>query len=181
MFSKESRLNLANLVTYTNISLGLLAIYFITQGDFFLAIVFAWCAGGLDIVDGKVARKFNLSSEFGIQIDSFADFISFVITPVFLLFYVVEKANIYEEVFFGVVSIFYIISALVRLIEFNIKSEAGSVAKYFEGIPTPLGAIVIWIFYLLYAYSLVTNVFVLAFLLGMTGFLLNSKIKIPHP
>lgn len=161
--------------------MGLLAIYFITIGHFSLAIILAWCAGILDIVDGKVARKFNLSSDFGIQIDSFADFISFVITPIFLMFYLVEKINIYEEIFFGIISIFYIISGLIRLIEFNLKSEAGNVTKYFEGIPTPLGAIFIFVFYLFYTYSIITNIFVIAIFIGITGYLLNSKIKIPHP
>jgi len=52
-----------------------------------LAIILAWIAGALDILDGKVARHFKLSTEFGVQLDSYADFISFVIMPSFLLYY----------------------------------------------------------------------------------------------
>ncbi len=181
LYDKESRFNLANLVTFANITAGVVAIYFIQQGDFFTAIILAWIGGGFDILDGKIARKYNLSCEFGIQLDSFADFISFVIMPAFLLFYALQKANGVELIISGVVFIYYIISGLRRLIEFNLKSEAGDVAKYFEGVPTPLGAILLWVLYLLYSYGLVSNIFVILLLVGVIAFLLNSKVKIPHP
>ena len=181
LYDKNNHFNLANLVTFTNISLGVIAMYFIQQGDFKTAIILAWLAGAMDIIDGKIARKHNLSCEFGVQIDSFADFISFVIMPSFLLFYALSKANGVELIVSGAVFIYYIISGLRRLIEFNIKSEAGEVAKHFIGIPTPLGAILLWVLYLLYSYSIVTNIFVILALVALIAYLLNSKIKIPHP
>ena len=82
LFDKENRFNLANIITFGNISFGVIAIYFIVEGNFFVAIILAWIAGAFDIADGKVARKFNLSTEFGVQLDSFADFLSFVIMPI---------------------------------------------------------------------------------------------------
>ncbi len=181
LYDKESRFNLANLITFANITAGVLAIYFIQQGDFFTAIILAWLGGGFDILDGKIARKYNLSCEFGIQLDSFADFISFVIMPAFLLFYALQKANTIELIISGIVFIYYIISGLRRLIEFNLKSEAGDVAKYFEGVPTPLGAILLWVLYLIYSYGVISNIFVILILVGIIASLLNSKIKIPHP
>ena len=181
LFDKENRFNLANIVTFANISLGIVAMYFIQQGNFTVAIVLAWIAGGLDILDGKIARKFNLSCEFGVQLDSFADFISFVVMPSFLLFYALEKSSSFETLVAGLVFIYYIISGLRRLIEFNLKSEAGSVTKYFEGVPTPLGAILLWVLYLVYSYHIITNIYVILFLVVLIAYLLNSKIKIPHP
>ncbi len=96
----------------------------------------AWIAGGLDIADGKVARKFNLSTEFGVQLDSYADFISFVVMPSFLLYYAttMEGSNI-AKLILGIIFIFYIISGLRRLIEFNLKVEVGEAEKYFTGVP----------------------------------------------
>jgi len=181
LYDKNNHFNLANLVTFINISLGLIAMYFIQQGDFKTAIVLAWLAGAMDIIDGKIARKYNLSCEFGVQIDSFADFISFVIMPSFLLFYAITKANGFELFVSGAVFIYYIISGLRRLIEFNINTQSGEVAKYFTGIPTPLGAILLWVLYLLYSYSIVTNIFVILAIVALIGYLLNSKVKIPHP
>jgi CDP-diacylglycerol--serine O-phosphatidyltransferase len=181
LYDKDSRFNLANIVTFANISFGVIAMYFIQEGNFFVAIILAWIAGGLDIMDGKIARKYNLSCEFGVQIDSFADFISFVIMPSFLLFYALSKANGFELVLSGGIFIYYIISGLRRLIEFNLKSEVGDVAKYFEGIPTPLGAILLWVLYLIYSYGIIVNIYVILILVTLIAYLLNSKLKIPHP
>ncbi len=181
LYNKNSHFNLANLVTYTNISLGVIAIHFIQKGDFFTAILLAWCAGALDIADGKIARKYNLSCEFGIQLDSYADFISFVIMPAFLLFYAMEYGNDFERVFAGIVFIYYIISGLRRLVAFNIQSEEGEVAKYFVGVPTPLGAILLWVLYLVYSYEIVSSIYLILGLVSVIGFLLNSKVKIRHP
>ena len=181
LYNKNSQFNLANIVTFLNISCGIVAMYFIQQGNFFIAIILAWIAGGFDILDGKIARKYNLSCEFGIQLDSFADFISFVIMPSFLLFYALEKSSAFEEIVAGTVFLYYVISGLRRLIEFNIQSEAGDVAKYFVGIPTPLGAIILWVFYLIYSYGVVTNLYVILLFVIIVAYLFNSKVKIRHP
>ncbi len=181
LFEKTDRYNLANLITFGNIACGILALYFIGKGDFFTAIVLAWIAGALDIADGKVARKFGLSTEFGIQLDSFADFLSFVIMPSFLLFYALQKSSLFQEIVLGAIFIFYIISGLRRLVEFNLKVDAGSVEKYFEGVPTPLGAILLWVLYLLYRYEVIESVWVIGGLVLLIAWSLNSKIRIPHP
>jgi CDP-diacylglycerol--serine O-phosphatidyltransferase len=182
LFDKENRFNLANLITFGNIAAGLIAIHFIVHGDFFTAIILAWIAGALDIADGKVARKFNLSTEFGIQVDSYADFISFVVMPSFLLYYAITKESSgAEELVLGVLFIAYIVAGLRRLIEFNIKSEEGEVAKFFEGVPTPLGAILLWVLYLLFAYEIIASPWIIGFFVAVIAWSLNSKLKIPHP
>ncbi len=184
LFEKNNRFNAANIISFGNIAAGVIAIYFIVQGNFFIAIILAWIAGGLDIADGKVARKYNLSTEFGVQLDSFADFISFVVMPSFLLFYALRGGSGLSgigEIIIGFIFIFYIISGLRRLIEFNLKVDAGDVAKYFEGVPTPLGAILLWILYLLYSYAVIPNPYAIAVLVLAIAWALNSKIKIKHP
>ncbi len=181
LFDKNNHFNIANIVTFLNITFGITAMYFIQQHNFFVAIILAWFAGAFDIIDGKLARKYNLSCEFGIQLDSFADFISFVVMPAFLLFYALEKSNGFELLVSGLVFIYYIISGLRRLIQFNINSEVGEVAKYFIGVPTPLGAILLWVLYLLYSYSIISNIFMILVLVATIAYLLNSRVKIPHP
>ncbi len=184
LFDKDNRFNAANLISFGNIAAGIIAIYFIVQGNFFVAIVLAWIAGALDIADGKVARNYGLSTEFGVQLDSFADFISFVVMPSFLLFYALKIGSQLSgagEIIVGVVFIFYIISGLRRLIEFNLKVDAGEVAKYFVGVPTPLGAILLWVLYLLYSYGIIPNPYLIAFLVVVIAWALNSNIKIKHP
>ncbi len=184
LFDKNNRFNIANMVTYMNVAAGVTAIFFIVKGDFFTAIVLAWIGGAFDILDGKLARKYDLSTEFGIQLDSFADFLSFVVMPAFLLFYAVRQYNglsTVEEVILGLVFIWYIINGLRRLVEFNLKVDVGEVEKYFEGVPTPLGAILLWILYLLTAYGVITSGYVIAVLVTLIAWSLNSKLKIPHP
>jgi CDP-diacylglycerol--serine O-phosphatidyltransferase len=79
------------------------------------------------------------------------------------------------------VFIWYIINGLRRLVEFNLKVDVGEVEKYFEGVPTPLGAILLWILYLLNAYGVITSGYVIAILVTLIAWSLNSKLKIPHP
>ncbi len=182
LFTPSNHFNLANLFTFVNITMGVIAIYLITKEIYFWAIVAAWIGGAFDIFDGKIARKFSLSNEFGIQIDSFADFVSFVLVPSFLVFQAVFEAHQLLPLYLTApVFIYYIISGLRRLIQFNINSDAGEVAKFFTGIPTPLGAILLWIVYLMFTYQILTNGYLILLLVVLIGYLLNSKVKIPHP
>ena len=184
LFDKDNRFNIANMVTYLNITMGVMAIYFIVKGDFFTAIILAWIGGACDITDGKLARKYSLSTEFGIQLDSFADFLSFVVMPAFLLFYAVKQyvgISGLEELVLGLVFIWYIINGLRRLVEFNLKVDVGEVEKFFEGVPTPLGAILLWVLYLLTAYGVIISGYIIAVLVTVIAWSLNSTLKIPHP
>jgi len=183
LFNKESNFNLANLFTFVNISAGVLAIYFILEKNFFYAVVVAWIGGFFDIFDGKIARKFNLSSEFGLQLDSFADSLSFVIVPTLLIYVAIFKDNEHiSKILLAVVFIFYVISGLRRLINFNLNTNTGEVAKFFTGVPTPLGAILLWFVFLASEYfRVITNEYIILFLIVIIGYLLNSKVKIPHP
>ena len=76
--------------------------------------------------------------------------------------------------------IYYVISGLRRLIQFNINAEEGQVAKFFTGVPTPLGAILLWLVYLVWLTGIINENIVLILTI-VIGFSLNSKIKIPHP
>jgi len=182
LWTPSSHFNLANLFTFVNITAGLLATYFITQNNFTLAIILAWIGGAADIFDGKIARKYNLSNEFGVQLDSFADFLSFVLVPVFLIFQASYAPELHgaELILAAIVSIYYVISGLRRLIQFNINADAGEVENYFTGVPTPLGAILLWLVYLLNAYDILPAYGVMLAML-VIGWSLNSTIKVKHP
>jgi len=184
LFDKKNHFNLANIVTFFNIAAGIMAIYFITHGEFFGAALFAWLAGAFDILDGKIARKYNLSTEFGVQLDSFGDFLSFVIVPVMFIYFGIidgKELDTLNTTFVAFTFIYYVISGLRRLIQFNINTDAGEVSKYFIGVPTPLGAILLWCVYLAWGYELIPNENFVLGLVIIVGYLLNSKIKIRHP
>jgi CDP-diacylglycerol--serine O-phosphatidyltransferase len=182
LWTPSSHFNLANLFTFVNITAGLMATYFITQNNFILAIALAWIGGAFDIFDGKIARKYKLSNEFGVQLDSFADFLSFVLVPVFLIFQAVYAPQLDATLLVAasIISIYYVISGLRRLIHFNLNADTGEVEKYFTGVPTPLGAILLWLVYLTNAYELLPASVVMALML-IIGWSLNSKLKVRHP
>ena len=185
LFRQDNHFNLANLVTFGNIAIGIVAMYFIFNSNFFYAAVFAWVCGMLDIIDGKIARKFSLSSEFGVQLDSFADFFSFVILPCMFLYFAIFQDALDEHSFLflalcAFAFIYYIISGVRRLITFNINTNEGSVEKYFIGMPTPLGAISLWIVYLAFVFIPNINLYILLFIIILIAYLLNSKFKFKH-
>lgn len=100
----------------------------------------------------------------------------------FLIFQAVYASALSDMwlVLAAIVSVYYVISGLRRLIHFNINADAGEVAKYFTGVPTPLGAILLWLVYLAHAYALIPAFVVIVFMV-LVGWSLNSNIKVPHP
>ena len=75
-----------NFFTYSRILLTPLIIYLIIEGNFFTAgLIFAYCSFS-DIADGKIARKYNLVSNHGNYMDSFADKVLMIGTLRSLLF-----------------------------------------------------------------------------------------------
>ncbi|MCK9161749.1 MAG: phosphatidylserine synthase [Arcobacter butzleri] len=183
LFNKYSHFNLANLATFMNIVAGILAFYFITHGEFYAAILFAWIGGAFDILDGKIARKYNLSTDFGVQLDSYADFLSFVLVPVLFLYFAIFDGK-EEFLNFFIVSaafIYYVISGLRRLVHFNLTHDAGELNKYFTGVPTPLGAILMMFVYFAWEFEIFFNEYIILAFIVLIASLLNSKLKIPHP
>jgi CDP-diacylglycerol---serine O-phosphatidyltransferase len=112
----------------------------------------------LDRVDGLVARTLKATSDFGMQMDSFADAINFGIAPAFLVY--VSLGSI-EALGFGagvgralllVACAVWVLANVFRLAKFNVVSEeASSVGKVFFGVPTTLaaGTMIIWFLVLL--------------------------------
>ena len=56
-----------------------------------------------------------------------------------------------------------------------------TVAKFFEGVPTPLGAILLWVLYLIFSYDVIANPWIISVFVAVIAWSLNSKLKIPHP
>lgn len=91
-----------------------------------------------DMFDGRVARMTRTQSEFGIQLDSLADMISFGIAPAVILY----RWSLSDLGAVGlVVSFVYAGCGASRLARFNVlaSKQAGS-SKYFLGLPIPLAA-----------------------------------------
>ena len=70
-----------NVLTVINLFAGLVAIMLAFAGQWALAVALIFGAALSDSLEARVARRLNVASEFGKQLDSFADLVSFGVAP----------------------------------------------------------------------------------------------------
>jgi CDP-diacylglycerol--serine O-phosphatidyltransferase len=128
---------LPSLLTCANMSCGYLSILSSIDGDFTRAAWFLVIAIAFDMIDGRVARLTKTTSEFGVQLDSFSDLISFGLAPSIMMYHLV--LNSMGKVGMAIAILFVLCSAL-RLAKFNIQAQGGVVHSSFMGLPTPASA-----------------------------------------
>ncbi len=132
-----------NSCTALSLVLGLSSAALSAQGNFRLAAWMILWGVLLDKADGTIARLCKATSEFGLQFDSFADFVVFGIAPAALIYFRLQATNQYagwSEIGLLIVAGLYVLALAVRLARFNIV--AGHKALFY-GIPgTLMGAIV---------------------------------------
>ncbi len=123
--------HLPNVLTFGNLTLGILAILSIFSGDYTLSSILIILAAFMDRFDGQLARRLDVESEIGKQLDSLSDLISFGVAPAVLIWsYSLESFGI-----IGVVLIvLFAVAGAYRLAKFNVTSFAG----VFTGIPITL-------------------------------------------
>ena len=129
-----------NLFTFFSLALGLTALKFAIENKWQISVSLVVFASFLDNIDGKIARLLKSNSNFGIELDSLSDLISFGVTPA-LIVYLWSKSLMVDGVWAMV--IFYAICSSSRLAKFNITSHANKQEnniKYFSGISTPAAA-----------------------------------------
>ena len=141
--SKKTRFILPNLLTIIGVCLGISSIKFALDGNYNLAVIFIVFASIIDALDGRIARLIKGTTEFGKELDSLTDFVSFGIAPAFILYFW-ELKN-YGKIGWAI-TLIYSVCCVLRLARFNlIKNNENQKWKqnYFEGIPSPIGAILI--------------------------------------
>ena len=141
--SKKTRYLLPNILTLGGVCLGISSIKFSIDGNYSLAVIFILLAAILDALDGRVARLIKGTSEFGKELDSLTDFVSFGIAPVFILYF--WELNNYGRLGWAI-TLIYSLCCVVRLARFNltkIDNEQLWKNNFFEGIPSPAGGILI--------------------------------------
>ncbi len=138
--SKKTRYILPNILTLVGVCLGISSIKFSLDQNYGFAVVFLLFAALLDGLDGRIARLIGGTSEFGKELDSLTDFVSFGIAPVFVLYFW-ELKN-YGKVGWAIILIFSVCCVL-RLARFNltkISEDEKWRLNFFEGVPSPAGA-----------------------------------------
>lgn len=74
-----------NILTFFNLSLGIISIILIFKDHMFIAGLVILLAALIDRYDGKIARKLHAVSAMGKELDSLADLVSFGLAPAFLV------------------------------------------------------------------------------------------------
>jgi CDP-diacylglycerol--serine O-phosphatidyltransferase len=104
-------------------------------GDFYWSPILLLCCFLFDSLDGLVARALNVQSEFGKQMDSLADVISFGVGPAYL--YSLYSPDIENKFFTIATCAMIVVAGTVRLAKFNITPSR----SYFMGLPIPANAV----------------------------------------
>ncbi len=147
-----------NLVTAIGMCFGLLSLVASYEHRFVDAAWLILWAVLTDRLDGLVARSLKATSDFGVQMDSFADAVNFGIAPAFLVFVTLEDAAAtgFAEGTGRVVLMsacgLWALANVFRLAKFNVVAEQpGGGPQVFFGVPTTLAAGTLAVWYLVLA------------------------------
>ncbi len=168
--------HIPSLFTLLNMFLGFLAIISIAEGNYLRAAYFIVGATIFDALDGKLARWLQQPSQFGTELDSLADVVSFCLAPALLIWalYARDLHPVLGALIAGAPLYF----GALRLARYNVGQHAKP-QSHFEGLPSPINALVIvaLIFYY-YEQGQAAAKVVLPVMMA-TSFLMISPIRYP--
>lgn len=142
-----------SLFTLGNLSCGFFSILAAARGNFIQAGWLILFAMVFDMFDGRVARMLGTESNFGIEMDSLADAVSFCTAPAMLMYFLVLNQ---QPVWGAPIACVFACFGVLRLAKFNAMAYAGEGSKkYFSGLPTPAAAAILASFAI--SYSIMTG------------------------
>ena len=118
------------LITCGNLAAGFLAGLLAVGGNFVQAAALILAAAALDLLDGAVARASDTDGDFGVNLDSLADLVSFGVAPAIVLY----LSSLHAVPVTGVAAcMIYVVCGALRLARFPlVKSQ-----EHFVGLPIP--------------------------------------------
>jgi CDP-diacylglycerol---serine O-phosphatidyltransferase len=128
--------------TVSNIFCGFYSVSSAMRGNYELAGILIGIAMILDTLDGRIARLTHTASEFGVQLDSLADVITFGVAPAMLCYqwaflnferHIIDRAG-------WLACFLFVVCAASRLARFNVQTTVVHDKRYFIGMPTPAAA-----------------------------------------
>lgn len=130
---------LPNMITLLGLLCGMFSLVAVMNGRFFAGAVAILLAAVFDGLDGKVARLVKGTSEFGVQLDSLADVVSFGVAPAVLVYH--WQFIPYKQL--GMMAMFlFVACGALRLARFNVQTKKIS-NVFFVGLPIPAAAAMI--------------------------------------
>src|SRR5947208_7230437 len=140
-----------SLFTIGNIFCGYYSIISTLRGNWDYAAILIGIGYILDGLDGRIARLTKTASDFGVQLDSLADVVTFGVAPAILAFSWgfsasegIEGSVIKHVHQLGSVASFaFVVCGALRLARFNLQAKKppeASSKRYFVGLPIPAAA-----------------------------------------
>ncbi|MDX1272333.1 CDP-alcohol phosphatidyltransferase family protein [Bizionia paragorgiae] len=190
-----------NFVTLLNLLCGSIAVLFAVNNLFVAAAVFVFLGIFFDFFDGLLARKLNVQSEIGLQLDSLADMVTSGLVPGIVMFKLISL-SIDDSAFLtgstdwnsmlhlgdfkfapiALIGFLVTLGSAYRLAKFNVDEEQQS---YFKGLPTPANALLILSLPLIMEFqnndlinSIILNAWFLIPLAIASCYILNAPVKL---
>jgi CDP-diacylglycerol--serine O-phosphatidyltransferase len=140
-----------SLFTIGNIFCGYYSVISTLRGNWDHAAILIGIGYILDGLDGRVARLTKTASDFGLQLDSIADVITFGVAPAILAFSwgfgpiegIEARVALHVRQLGYVATFAFVVCGALRLARFNLlakKPAEASAKRYFVGLPIPAGA-----------------------------------------
>jgi CDP-diacylglycerol---serine O-phosphatidyltransferase len=179
---KKALFILPNAFTVSSIFCGLWAILEATTGSDGLALYQAglaiFFAGFFDMFDGRVARLTRTQSDFGVQMDSLADVISFGVAPSVLVYkWALQPLGLLGKL----VAFSFAACGAIRLARFNVLAARGEGSStHFVGLPIPMAAAMLVALVIAHHFTLATEVqahYSVLFLVAVLCYLMVSNVR----
>ncbi len=172
----KPRAMVPNMVTFGNLFLGFYSIILASQGKLIAASWLILIASVFDGLDGLVARLMRETSDFGGEVDSLSDIVSFGLAPSFLMYHIMLK----QLGIFGLLLSFTLLCfGAVRLAKFNLLTDDLKPKGRYIGLPIPSTALTLTAYYLFARHNgnITVDPAILISLILILSFLMVSPIQ----
>ena len=148
-----------NTLTLLNLLSGSIAVLYVVNNNYIGAAAFVFIGIFFDFFDGFAARKLDVQSDFGVQLDSLADMVTSGVVPGLIMYKLLAlttnqtvledtlpqwgsqvKLSGFEVELLPLIGFAITLASAVRLAKFNLDEEQQS---YFKGLPTPANNLLI--------------------------------------
>jgi CDP-diacylglycerol--serine O-phosphatidyltransferase len=133
-----------SIFTLANLFFGIWSMVLAAQGEFYRASWWIVIAGVLDLMDGLSARVSKTGTQFGAELDSLTDLVSFGVAPAFLLYFLhFSTLGPFAWIFlYG-----FVVCVALRLARYNIEPSSDTPKTAFTGLPSPAAGMTLATYY----------------------------------
>ena len=174
-----------NFITLLNLLSGCIAVIYAIEGDMKFTALFVCVGIFFDFIDGFLARKLEVQSTLGIQLDSLADMVTSGLVPGLVLYYLFSLTTQLTWETSGVLPYFGLtvtLASAYRLAKFNVSDNQ---SDFFVGLPVPANTLWIIALPLILEYQsndtvkeIILNPWFLILFTLASSYLLNAPIKL---